>query len=154
MENNTNNVAPIAPETVVPATPTPEAAPAQVQPVNPEPIQAAPTQQVASAEPVQQVTPAPVEAVPAAPAEPAPQTVTAEALQNPEVKTSGTATAEEIEIDASKSNVEVLDEYAINKDVADSKSKNKKNWTFIIMFFAVLFIAIFAFKYIIKYFGY
>ena len=57
-----------------------------------------------------------------------------------EVKTSGTATEEEINIDASKPATEILDEYAINKDVKDQEKKFKKNWNFII-FIVILIIA-------------
>lgn len=77
-----------------------------------------------------------------------------EEVPNPEIKTSGTATEAEIEIDASKSEVEVLDEYEIKKDIDDSNKKFKRNWIFIGIFFAILFIAIFFFRYIIKIIGY
>ncbi len=142
MDNNQTNV---TPETVAPAQV--EAVPA------PTPAPAAPEVPVTpSVQPVEPVQPVPVEQAPVTPEVPG-TPVAAPAAPASDVVTSGTATEEEIEIDASKPNVEVLDEYAINKDVEESKSKNKKNWTFIILFFAILFIAVFAFKYIIKYIG-
>ena len=70
-----------------------------------------------------------------------------------EVKTSGTTTEEELIIDASKPETEILDEYEIKKDLAQEQKKYKRNITFIII--VILFIVLFIvfMPYIVKKIG-
>jgi len=70
------------------------------------------------------------------------------------IKTSGTATEAEIVIDATKSTVEVLDEYAITMDAAAEKAKNKKNDIFIGVVFGVIILFIILLRVIIGIVGY
>lgn len=70
------------------------------------------------------------------------------------IKTSGTATEEEIIIDATKGTAEVLDEYAITMDAAAEKAKNKKNDIFIGVVFGVIILFIILLRVIIGVIGY
>ena len=70
------------------------------------------------------------------------------------IKTSGTATEEEIIIDATKGTAEVLDEYAITMDAAAEKAKNKKNDVFIGVVFGVIILFIILLRVIIGIVGY
>lgn len=70
------------------------------------------------------------------------------------IKTSGTATEEEIIIDATKGTAEVLDEYAITMDAAAEKAKNKKNDIFIAVVFGVIILFIILLRVIIGIVGY
>jgi hypothetical protein len=70
------------------------------------------------------------------------------------IKTSGTATEEEIIIDATKGTAEVLDEYAITMDAAAEKAKNKKNDIFIAVVFGVIILFIVLLRVIIRIVGY
>ena len=76
------------------------------------------------------------------------QTVTAD-----NIKTSGTATAEEIEIDATTQSAELLDEYAIKMDAATAKKRERKNLIFIIVVFSILFLFVILLRPIIKAIG-
>ncbi len=70
------------------------------------------------------------------------------------IKTSGTATEEEIVIDATKGTAEVLDEYAITMDAAAEKAKEKKNNIFIGVVFGVIILFIILLRVIIRIVGY
>lgn len=70
------------------------------------------------------------------------------------IKTSGTATEEEIIIDATKGTAEVLDEYAITMDAAAEKAKEKKNNIFIGVVFGVIILFIILLRVIIGIVGY
>lgn len=70
------------------------------------------------------------------------------------IKTSGTATEEEMIIDATKGTVEVLDEYAITMDAAAEKAKNKKNDIFIGVVFGVIILFVILLRVIIGIVGY
>lgn len=70
------------------------------------------------------------------------------------IKTSGTATEEELVIDASKEAPEVLDEYAITMDAAAEKKKQKSNNVFIGIVFGVIIIFIILLRVIISIIGY
>lgn len=73
--------------------------------------------------------------------------------KNDDVITSGTASEEEISIDASKEKVEVLDEYEISKDASDAKKADKKRVAFIVIIFLILFAFIFFMRPLIKWIG-
>ncbi len=70
------------------------------------------------------------------------------------IKTSGTATEEELIIDATKGTAEVLDEYAITMDAAAEKAKDKKNNIFIGVVFGVIILFIVLLRVIIGIVGY
>lgn len=70
------------------------------------------------------------------------------------IRTSGTATEEEIVIDASKQTAEVLDEFAITMDANAEKARNKKNNIFIGVVFGVIILFILFLKVIINIVGY
>lgn len=67
-----------------------------------------------------------------------------------QVVTSGTATEEEIIIDASTPEAEVLDEYEIKKDVADEEKRFKHNIIFIGIVVLLIIIFIILMPYIVK----
>ena len=69
------------------------------------------------------------------------------------IKTSGTATAEEIEIDATTQSAELLDEYAIKMDAATAKKQEKRNIIFIAVVFAILFLFVLFLRPLIKMIG-
>ncbi len=69
------------------------------------------------------------------------------------IKTSGTATAEEIEIDATTQSAELLDEYAIKMDAATAKKQEKRNIIFIVVVFAILFLFVLFLRPLIKMIG-
>ena len=69
------------------------------------------------------------------------------------IKTSGTATAEEIEIDATTQSAELLDEYAIKMDAATAKKQEKRNIIFIVVVFAILFLFVLFLRPLIKMVG-
>lgn len=71
-----------------------------------------------------------------------------------EIKTSGTATEEEIIIDASKPTAEVLDEYEIKRDVLQEEKKYKKNLTFIIIVIVLIIAFIVLMPFIVKKIGF
>lgn len=70
------------------------------------------------------------------------------------VQTSGTATEEELVIDASKSSAEVLDEFSISMDAAAEKAKNKKDNIFIAIVFGIIIVFIIFLKVITLFIGY
>lgn len=107
-------------------------------------VEPAPTPAVQSA-PVVQPAPAPTPTPAPAPVAPP---------QQSEVKLSGTATEEEIQIDATKPKEEVLDEYEIKMDVIAEKKRNRRNWIFILIVVFIIVAFIFAMPYIIKRIGY
>lgn len=76
------------------------------------------------------------------------------AITASEIKTSGTATEEEIIVDATTQSAELLDEYAIKMDAATAKKQEKKNLIFIILIFLIFFIFIFFLRPLIKFIGY
>ena len=101
------------------------------------------------------VEPAPTPAVQPAPAPaPTPAPAPVATPQQSEVKLSGTATEEEIQIDATKPKEEVLDEYEIKMDVIAEKKRNRRNWIFILIVVFIIVAFIFAMPYIIKRIGY
>ena len=67
-----------------------------------------------------------------------------------EVITSGTATEEEIIIDASKPKAELLDEYEIKKDVSNEQKRFKKNIIFIVVVVILIILFIFLMPLIAK----
>ena len=69
------------------------------------------------------------------------------------IKTSGTATAEEIEIDATTQSAELLDEYAIKMDAATAKKQENRNIIFIVVVFAILFLFVLFLRPLIKMIG-
>lgn len=70
-----------------------------------------------------------------------------------EVKTSGTATEEEINIDATKEKTEVIDEFTVSQDVEVEKAKFKRNWTFIFIIVIIIVLFIIFLPTIIKKIG-
>lgn len=75
------------------------------------------------------------------------------ASEETDIKTSGTATEDELIIDASKPSVEVIDEYVIKKDLANEKNKEKHNTMFVIIFFLFIIGFIIALPFIKKMIG-
>ena len=104
--------------------------------------------------PTPAVQPAPVVEAPAPAPAPTPAPVPVATPQESEVKLSGTATEEEIQIDATKPKEEVLDEYEIKMDVIAEKKRNRRNWIFILIVVFIIVAFIFAMPYIIKRIGY
>ena len=98
--------------------------------------------------------PTPVVEAPAPAPAPTPAPAPVATPQQSEVKFSGTATEEEIQIDATKPKEEVLDEYEIKMDVIAEKKRNRRNWIFILIVVFIIVAFIFAMPYIIKRIGY
>ncbi len=84
----------------------------------------------------------------------APEVPVASPVTQSTIRTSGTATEEEIVIDASKQTAEVLDEFAITMDANAEKIRNKKNNIFIGVVFGVIILFILLLKVIINIVGY
>lgn len=71
-----------------------------------------------------------------------------------DIKTSGTATEDEINIDASKPTVEILDEYEIKRDVLQEQKRYKKNVAFIVVIVLLIILFIIFMPYIVKRIGF
>lgn len=70
------------------------------------------------------------------------------------IKTSGTATEDEINIDASKPTTEILDEYEIKRDIMQEQKRYKKNIFFIVAIILVIIVFIIFMPYIVKRIGF
>lgn len=71
-----------------------------------------------------------------------------------DIKTSGTATEDEINIDASKPTAEILDEYEIKRDIMQEQKKYKKNIFFIVVIVLLTILFIILMPYIVKRIGF
>lgn len=71
-----------------------------------------------------------------------------------DIKTSGTATEDEINIDVSKPTAEILDEYEIKRDIMEEQKKYKKNLFFIVVIILLIILFIIFMPYIVKRIGF
>lgn len=70
------------------------------------------------------------------------------------LKTSGTATIEDLEKTKENDSTELMDEYSLSKDVSEEKKKTKNDRLFISIVMGIILVFIFLLEVIIKFIGY
>ncbi len=141
--NQTNQVAPVGVnQEEVPTIQSTAVADPAIGKVNPNPVMP------------ENIVPIDIDTAAGATAIKVPEAPVATPVVQSTIRTSGTATEEEIVIDASKQTAEVLDEFAITMDANAEKIKNKKNNIFIGVVFGVIILFILLLKVIINIVGY